>query len=202
MVSATVEEVFDADSQEAFDFCIDRLAFLRGEEGDSVETTFKRGRDRAITVITAAIEGLEEKSADAEEDAVGKSLRAYQGLALHPEIARAANKLYQDRHYANAVEASVKALNNLVRLRSGLELDGTALMQKAFSPNNPILKFNDLSDQSDRDEQTGFMMMFSGAVSGLRNPHAHGFIHDDPERALEFIAFVSLLAKLLDEVKQ
>jgi hypothetical protein len=46
------------------------------------------------------------------------------------------------------------------------------------------------------------MNMFSGAVSGLRNPRAHGFIHDDPERALEFIAFVSLLAKLLDEAKK
>ena len=43
------------------------------------------------------------------------------------------------------------------------------------------------------------MMMFSGAVAGLRNPRAHSFIEDDPERALEFIAFVSLLAKLLDE---
>lgn len=122
-------------------------------------------------------------------------------LALHREIARAASGLYRDGHYANAVEASVKALNGLVRLRSGLEIDGTTLMERAFSPNNPILKFNDLSDPSDRDEQKGFLMMFSGAVSGLRNPRAHGFIHDDPERALEFIAFVSLLAKLLDEVK-
>jgi uncharacterized protein (TIGR02391 family) len=130
------------------------------------------------------------------------SLRAYGGLALHPEIDRAASELYRDGHYANAVEASVKALNLLVRLRSGLDIDGTPLMEKAFSPNNPILKFNDLSDQSDRDEQKGFMMMFSGAVSGLRNPRAHGFIHDDPERALEFIAFVSLLAKLLDGAKK
>jgi uncharacterized protein (TIGR02391 family) len=119
----------------------------------------------------------------------------------HCEIARSANDLYRDGHYANAVEASVKALNGLVRLRTGLELDGTSLMERAFSPSNPILKFNDLSDQSDRDEQKGFMMMFSGAVSGLRNPRAHGFIQDDAERALEFIAFVSLLAKLLDEAK-
>jgi uncharacterized protein (TIGR02391 family) len=74
-------------------------------------------------------------------------------------------------------------------------------MEKAFSLNSPVLKFNDLSDESDRNEQKGFMMMFSGSVSGLRHPRAHGFIHDDPERALEFIAFVSLLAKLLDEAK-
>lgn len=35
-------------------------------------------------------------------------------------------------------------------------------------------------------------------VAGLRNLRAHGFIEDDPERELEFIAFASLLAKLLD----
>jgi uncharacterized protein (TIGR02391 family) len=92
----------------------------------------------------------------------------------------------------------VKALNGLVRLRSGLEMDGMSLMERAFAPSNPVIKFNNLSDQSDKDEQKGFMMMFCGAVAGLRNPRAHGFIRDDPERALEFIAYVSLLAKLLD----
>jgi hypothetical protein len=35
-------------------------------------------------------------------------------------------------------------------------------------------------------------------MAGFRNPRAHKFIEDDPERALECIAFVSLLAKLLD----
>jgi len=196
-LNATVDEVFGEDTKEAFDFHIDRLSFLTTYQDQKVGV-FNLGRDRAISLIKAAIEGLEEKLADVDEDASGKTLRAYQGLALHQEIARAASDLYRDGHYANAVEASVKALNGLVRLRSDPELDGTSLMEKAFSPSNPILKFNDLSDQSDRDEQKGFMMMFSGAVSGLRNPRAHGFIQDDAERALEFIAFVSLLAKLLD----
>jgi uncharacterized protein (TIGR02391 family) len=71
-------------------------------------------------------------------------------------------------------------------------------MTTAFSPDKPILRFNEFQDASDRDEQRGFMMMFAGAVAGLRNPRAHKLIKDDPERALEFIAFVSLLAKLLD----
>jgi uncharacterized protein (TIGR02391 family) len=75
-------------------------------------------------------------------------------------------------------------------------------MEQAFSPKSPILKFNGLADDSDRNEQKGFMMMFSGAVTGLRNPRAHKLIQDDPERALEFIAFVSLLAKLVDSAKR
>lgn len=72
-------------------------------------------------------------------------------------------------------------------------------MEHVFSPKNPVLKINNLADQSDVDEQKGFMNLFSGAVSGLRNPRAHKIIKDDPEMALEFIAFISLLAKIADK---
>jgi uncharacterized protein (TIGR02391 family) len=137
-----------------------------------------------------------------EGNQTDRVVRAYRDLDLHPKIGKAASKLYLDGHYPNAIEDAVKALNNLVRLRSGKELDGDNLMTTVFSPGNPILQFNDLQDQSDRDEQKGFMMMFAGAVAGLRNPRAHKLIKDDSERALEFIAFVSLLAKLLEGAKK
>ena len=87
-------------------------------------------------------------------------------------------------------------------MRSGEALDGTQLMERVFSLGKPILQFNDLADESDRNEQRGFMMLFCGAVAGLRNRRAHKLIKDDPEEALEFIAFVSLLAKLLDRTKR
>jgi uncharacterized protein (TIGR02391 family) len=150
------------------------------------------------TIATADIDAWLSHEGNQDDRAV----RAYRDLDLHPVIGEAASKLYLDGHYASAIEDAVKALNNLVRGRSGKELDGDNLMTTVFSPNNPILQFNDLKDQSDRDEQKGFMMMFAGAVAGLRNPRAHKLIKDDPERALEFIAFVSLLAKLLDGVKK
>jgi uncharacterized protein (TIGR02391 family) len=145
---------------------------------------------------------LKEQLGD-NDDALGdRAIRAYSNLDLHPEIERAAGDLYRDGHYSNAVEDAVKALNALVRLRSGKEVDGADLMKTVFSPKNPILQFNDLKDRPDQDEQEGFMMLFSGAVAGLRNPRAHKLIKDDPERALEFIAFISLLAKLLDGAKK
>jgi uncharacterized protein (TIGR02391 family) len=160
----------------------------------------RHGKERAIQLLQRAVVSLKEKSGGNSSPAA-RAVRAYGNLDLHPEIARAASKLYSDGHYSNAVESAVKALNGLVRLRSGLEFDGVTLMERAFSLTNPVLKFNSLADQSDKDEQRGFMQMFCGAVSGLRNPRAHKFINDEPERALEFIAFVSLLAKLLDEAK-
>jgi uncharacterized protein (TIGR02391 family) len=176
-----------------------------GTPAHEVIAGLHRGKATATGLLNQAISSLQEKLDELVEpssDPAAKALRAYEGMDLHSVIARAASQLYRDGHYANAVEDSVKALNNLVRLHSGHEGDGTTLMETVFSPKKPILRFNDLKDESDFNEQKGFMMMFSGAVAGLRNPRAHRLITDDPERALEFIAFVSLLAKLLDGAKK
>jgi uncharacterized protein (TIGR02391 family) len=167
-----------------------------------IQEEIEQGRQRAIALLEQEVALLKEQLGDDRDSLADRAIRAYSNLDLHPEIARAASELYRDGHYANAIEDAVKALNDLVRMRSGEALDGTALMQKVFSPSNPILRFNPMADQSDKDEQLGFMMMFSGAVAGPRNPRAHKLIKDDPERALEFIAFVSLLAKLLDGAKR
>ena len=164
----------------------------------------REGLHRGISTAKAHLEtikkGFLEELGDAGLTSTGKTLKAYEGPELHPEIERAVGNLYRDGHYANAVEDATKALNALVRMRSGVEdKDGSALMEAVFSPKNPVLKFNQLADTSDIDEQKGFMMMLSGAVAGLRNPRAHKIIKDDPEMALEFIAYVSLLAKLVDK---
>jgi uncharacterized protein (TIGR02391 family) len=204
-INATMREIYGTDSVEYDEYSVRTLKPHFSVWYSGMDTSLRGNLDSvksnigsASVKLTTLLEILEERIGGDIEDSSLRSIRAYSGLDLHPEISRASSKLYLDGHTANAVEASVKALNGLVRLRSGLELDGTTLMERAFNPSTPVLKFNDLQDQSDKDEQKGFMQMFSGAVSGLRNPRAHKFIQDDPERALEFIAFVSLLAKLLD----
>jgi len=170
-------------------------------------TEIRNGLRQGIATAKAHLEtikaGFREELGDAGHTGTAKTLKAYEGLELHPAIERAAGQLFHNGHYANAVEDAVKALNALVRLNSGVDdKDGSPLMEQVFSPKNPILKFNSLADASDMDEQRGFMMMFSGAVTGLRNPRAHKIIKDDPEKALEFIAFVSLLAKLADHAQK
>lgn len=163
----------------------------------------QKSKARSLATLRTIKADFEEKLTDAGRGVTTKPIRAYEGLDLHKSIERAAGKLYRDGHYANAVEDAVKALNALVRLNSGVEdRDGVSLMEFVFSVKNPVLKFNPLSTDSDREEQKGFMMMFCGAVSGLRNPRAHTIITDDAERALEFIGFISLLAKLCDDAQK
>lgn len=203
--NATLIEIYGYESLEYRDLEISLRPIIMSYFGD-VDTSIRGNIDAvakninsSIRKISTQIEILKEQVSVSSDEPAGRTIRAYEGLDLHKEIARAASKLYKDGHYASAVEHSVKALNALVRLRSGLEVDGSKLMEQAFGGKTPSIKFNDLADQSDLDEQRGFMMLFSGAVAGLRNPRAHGFIEDSPDRALEFISFISLLAKILDE---
>ena len=85
-----------------------------------------------------------------------------------------------------------------MKVVSGREdLDNTALMQTVFSPKNPIVVLSD-----DPDEQMGYMWMFSGAVMGVRNPKAHRLdVLSDSQYAVEWLAFASVLFRLLDSAK-
>jgi uncharacterized protein (TIGR02391 family) len=72
-------------------------------------------------------------------------------------------------------------------------------MTDAFNDQNPKIKLNQLSTDSDRDEQGGFMELFAGAVTGIRNPRGHEVeIIDDPGAALDYLALASLLLRKLD----
>lgn len=204
-VNATIDDVFGVGTADADDFYLEAkwfTAIWADNEPDRAKK-FNEGLRRARATVGDAIKRLKERAEDAKDGEASRTINAYEGLDLHPEIARAASELYLNGHYANAIEDAVKALNAFVRLRSGIEdRDGDALMTHVFSVKDPILAFNELKDENDRNEQKGFMMMFSGAVAGLRNPRAHRLVQDDPERALEFIAFISLLAKLVDGAKR
>jgi uncharacterized protein (TIGR02391 family) len=154
----------------------------------------------AITRVEGLIRWLEEKRGDLAEPTIAPRI-AFEGRTLNPAIAAAAERLYKDRHYAQAVFEAGKTLIDLVKTRSGRsDLDGAPLMQMVFSVNDPILAFNDRSDQTDKDEQRGMMEIYSGAALGVRNPGGHRVgVTERPDRALQYIELFSLLADRLDD---
>lgn len=123
-------------------------------------------------------------------------------LPLHPRVAEVSLSLYADGYYDEAVLAASKSLINFVKEKSGKEIDGRPLMTEVFSQNNPILAFNDLSSKTDKDEQQGMMCLFEGAAQAIRNPRGHDFPGDSPERAMEYISFISMLAKFVSESRK
>ena len=127
----------------------------------------------------------------------------YDILVKSEAIRDATRKLFVDRHYARAVEEAYKCLNNTVKDKSGLSTDGKDLMNQAFSEKNPILKLNQLKTASDKDEQIGYMLIFGGCMTGIRNPRAHDHKKvDSPEVALEMLAWANHLMMKTDKAKR
>lgn len=121
-------------------------------------------------------------------------------LQLHPKVLEVSQSLFESGHYSQAIFEALKAVNNLVKERTGLSLDGKDLMSKAFREENPIIKLNELNTQSDKDEQEGFKFLYMGAIVGIRNPKAHEtIIQTDPYKTLEYLAFASLLMRRVEE---
>ena len=121
---------------------------------------------------------------------------------LHPTVEGVARSRFQSGHYADAVEAALKEVNSTVKAHvkteKGIELDGVTLMQTAFSPKNPIITLADLSTDSGKNIQTGYMELFAGAIRGVRNPKAHENIEDDPRDAIHSLFLASLLMFAFD----
>jgi uncharacterized protein (TIGR02391 family) len=212
-VRDTIREEFGKDSPE-----FRRHAYFKIDDGPRyVSSDFMGGGDTdmedqqrfvatipgAITRVEDLVRRLEERRADYGEPAIAPRI-AFQGRRLHPAIVTVAQHLYLDGHYAQAVFEAGKALIVLVKVKSGkTDSDGAPLMQSTFSVNNPILAFNSLTDQSDRDEQQGMMHLYTGAVMAVRNPGGHRVgVIEQPDRALQHLELLSYLADRLDEAKK
>lgn len=122
---------------------------------------------------------------------------------IHPEIVRVAESRMDSGHYADAVEGAFKELNNAVKAKTrqklDRELDGQKLMQCVFSSEKPILLVeDDLESQTNNDTQQGYMMMFSGAMSAIRNPKAHENMEISKEDAIRKLMFASMLMYKLE----
>lgn len=169
--------------------------------------------DRAINVVTTAIGKIESipiASTDWRDLKVTQYPRArvekvspsLDTIQLHPRIIEVSQSLFESGHYSQAIFEAFKAVNNFVKEKTGLSLDGKDLMAKVFREEAPIIKLNKLKTKSERDEQEGFKFLFIGAMVGIRNPKAHdNIVQTDPNRALEYLGFASLLMKRAEEGK-
>jgi len=127
----------------------------------------------------------------------------YDSLVKSKALRDTTRKLFLDGHYARAVEEAYKCLNNTVKAKSGLSMDGQDLMNQAFSVKNPILKLSNLKTDSQRDEQVGYMLIFGGCMTGIRNPRAHEHrLWDSPDIALEMLAWANHLMRVVDRAKR
>lgn len=122
-------------------------------------------------------------------------------MHFHPVVIKASEKLFKDGHYSQAIFETYKAIEEVVKDKSGLvELFGKNLMTRAFDENQPRITVLE-SGKFDKDVQEGFKFLFMGASQGIRNPKAHRIIEQkDPYITLEYLGFASFLLKRIDGI--
>jgi uncharacterized protein (TIGR02391 family) len=162
----------------------------------------------AVNSATASPVGAEEEEdrpavpgapAAGRHAPVGELLAEYDHRIRNPELRAATRSRFESRHYADAVEAGVKALNECIRARTGRTEDGDGLMTLVFSPAKPLLRTNKLRSKADESAQRGHMQLCQGVVAAWRNPRAHTLTDDDPARCLMML---EVIGDLIETTRQ
>jgi uncharacterized protein (TIGR02391 family) len=124
---------------------------------------------------------------------------------LQPLVTKLAKDKFEQGHYADAVETVFKEINLIIKKhyknKTGVEEDGATLMNRAFSVNNPLFPFDDITTETGRNIQQGYMQIFAGAMTGIRNPKAHNNMTPDKNTAMNLLFVASFMMLKLEDIK-
>lgn len=125
---------------------------------------------------------------------------------VHPDVLAFCRSELVQHNYFHAVLEAAKSVADKIRDRGGIELDGTRLVDAAFSLANgePPLAFNALRTEWERSEHVGLATMTRGLFGTFRNPTAHAprvkWAVEERE-ALDMLTVASLLHRRLDAAR-
>jgi uncharacterized protein (TIGR02391 family) len=117
------------------------------------------------------------------------------------ELWQAVRRSYESQVWSNAVLDSIHYLSDVLRAKSGLESDGTALVGQALGGKAPKLRLNRLETQSEKDVQAGVEQLLRGIYQSIRNPRSHERLEDTQVDADALIVFVNYLLKLIGHAR-
>ncbi len=171
--------------------------------GNSIQTHILNGKPVKTPKFPDFCSQCGEKLPWKEESRNEKTISDINWSLLNNCLVDVSKQKFLDGHYADAIESGLKEFNSEVKKiyknKTNEELDGSKLMKKAFSPNNPIIKLSNQQSESEKNIQQGYMEIFAGAITGIRNPKAHENIDISKEKAIHFLFLISLMFNKLDE---
>ncbi len=124
---------------------------------------------------------------------------------VHSDIIRfCKSELLQD-NYFHAVFEATKSVADKIRTLSGLNGDGSELVQEAFNVKKPMLQINNLTTDTELSEQKGFSNLLTGFFGMFRNVTAHApkitWVIEEND-ALDMMSMASLMHRKLDAAKR
>ncbi len=121
---------------------------------------------------------------------------------IHDEVTKCCTAELMQENYFHAVFEATKGLAQRVRELSGVDGDGSSLVDIVFSLKKcPKLAFNSLQTETEKSEHRGFAALLKGCFQAVRNPLAHEpKIHwEGEDNAADYLSLISLLHRKLDD---
>ena len=119
---------------------------------------------------------------------------------LHQEVS-VADDLFRSGFYREAVQKAAEGFNiRVARLAERPDLTGSALANRTFSEDKPLLMFAEQREfPSDRDFHNGFRFLHLGLTLSVRNVYTHTIdLPVERVEAIEWLSFISAMHRRLD----
>lgn len=179
------------DNREWFDDTLARLNRVLSFEGLELEQT---GVVKSVSK-TRTISEAEAKASKLKQRLLARK--------VHKDVLYFCKAELLVDNYFHAVFEATKSIAEKIRIKTGLTLDGSALVDEAFSFKNkvPHLALSSLQTESEQSEQKGFANLLKGVFGTFRNTTAHvpkvTWVIDEQD-ALDILSTVSLIHRRLD----
>lgn len=123
-------------------------------------------------------------------------------LHVHPLVLQCCREELLQENYFHSVFEAAKSLTDRISGETGLSLDGTVLIERAFSFEKPAVVMNKLQTNSEKNQHRGLKEMLLGINYSVRNVTAHELKIKwaiDEDKAINMLNIISALHKELDE---
>lgn len=92
---------------------------------------------------------------------------------VHLDVLKFCKAELLEDNYFHAVLEATKSIAAKLRVKSGLDLDGSNLVDASIGGSSPRVFINNFQTQSEKSEQKGFLNLVKGLFGTFRNPTAH-----------------------------
>ncbi|MEX2135778.1 MAG: TIGR02391 family protein [Chloroflexota bacterium] len=193
LIQLALDPVRYRENRDLFEYRRHELNLILAFAGIQIRDDGKLEAVPAATTLTEA----QQRASKLRSELVRRAIAADVSRFCRPELL--------EGNYFHAVFEATKSVAQKLRDRTGLTVDGHALVDQALGIEDnrtPLLAWNSLTTENDRSEHRGVVLMMKGTFSYFRNLPAHvpkvGFRIVTEEEALELLTIVSFLHRRLD----
>ena len=104
---------------------------------------------------------------------------------------------YESGDFKGAILDGMQVITEVLREKSAVDGDGGALVGQALGGENPKIRLNALSTQTEKDFQRGFEHILRGLYLAVRNVRSHERTNDERQTADTMLLFIDHVVSVL-----